>query len=93
LRQNKVNIEALKEKHILDMEIKEKEYSHQIEIMKLQHSNEMKKEEENVKNQFAVSALGGLFNGIFSKDSPISGKLNEAIEKSLDEAMKNKQEQ
>ncbi len=93
IEQNKVNIEALKEKHILDMEIKEKEYSHQIEIMKLQHSNEMKKEEENVKNQFAVSALGGLFNGIFSKDSPISGKLNEAIEKSLDEAMKNKQEQ
>lgn len=87
VEQNKVDIEALKEKHQLEMELKEKEYNHQIEVIKLQHENDMKKDEESIKNQFAVNALGSLFNGMFSPQSPISNKINEALEKSLVDAM------
>lgn len=92
IEQNKIDIEALKEKHRLDMEAKESEHNHQIEIIKLQHQNELKKDEENVKNQLAVNALGGLVGGLFSQDSPISGKINEAITKGLEDAMKKSQQ-
>lgn len=91
IEQNKIDIEALKEKHRLDMEAKESEHNHQIEIIKLQHQNELKKDEENVKNQLAANALGGLVGGLFSQDSPISGKINEAIAKGLEDAMKKSQ--
>lgn len=89
IEQNKVDLEAIKEKHALDMEAKEREYNYQIEIIKLQHENDLKKDEENMKNQFAANALGGLFCGLFAQDSPISSKMNEVIEKSLEDAMKN----
>ncbi len=88
IEQNKVDLESLKEKHLLDMEAKEKEYNYQIELIKLQHQNDLKKDEENMKNQFAANALGGLFSGLFSQNSPVSSKFNEAIGKSLEEAMK-----
>ena len=92
IQQNKVDIESLREKHLLEMEMKEKEYQHQIDLINLQHQNEMKKDEENVKNQFTANALGGLFTGLFSQDSPISGKINEAIAKGFEDAM-NKEQQ
>lgn len=94
IQQNKVDIESLKEKHLLEMELKDKEHEHQVELIKLQHENEIKKDEVNLKNQFAANALGEIFNGLFSQDSPVSNKLNEALEKSIDEAMKkqNKEE-
>lgn len=88
IEQNKVNLESLKEKHMLDMEAKEKEYNYQIELIKLQHENDLKKDEENIKNQFTANALGGLLSGLFSQDSPVSNKINEAIGKSLEDAMK-----
>lgn len=66
VEQNKVDLESLKEKHLLDMEEKEKEYNYQVELIKLQHENALKKDEENMKNQFAANALGGLFSGMFS---------------------------
>ena len=88
VEQNRVDIEALKEKHKLDMESKEKEYKHQIELMNMQNQNEMKKEEELMKNQLAVNALGGIFSSVFSPQSPISGKINEALVKGLEDAMK-----
>lgn len=88
IEQNKVDLESLKEKHLLDMETKEKEYNYQIELMKLQHENDLKKDEENMKNQFASNALGGLFSGLFSQDSPLLNKINEVIGKSLEDAIK-----
>ena len=50
----------------------------------------MKKDEENMKNQFAADTLKELFSGVFSQDSPISNKINEVISKSLEDTMKNK---
>lgn len=92
VEQNKIDIEALKEKHRLDMEIKEKDYQHQIELINLQHQNELKKDEENVKNQLTANALGGFVGALFSPDSPISGKMNEAIAKGFEDAMKKSQQ-
>lgn len=88
VEQNKVDLEALKEKHLLDMEAKEREYNYQIEMIKLQHENDLKKDEENLKNQFAANALGGLFSGLFCENSPVSSQINKAIGKSLEDAMK-----
>lgn len=93
IEQNKVDLESLKEKHLLDMETKEKEFNYQIELIKLQHENDLKKDEENMKNQFAANALGGLFSGLFSQNSPVSSKLNEAIGKSIEDAMKKQSEE
>ena len=90
VEQNKVDLESLKEKHLLEMEAKEKEYNYQIELIKLQHENDLKKDEENMKNQFAADTLKELFSGVFSQDSPISNKINEVISKSLEDTMKNK---
>lgn len=92
IKQNKVDLESLKEKHLLEMEAKEKEFNYQIELIKLQHENELKKDEENMKNQFTANTLKGLFSGLFSQDSPVSNKINEVISKSLEDAMKNKDE-
>ena len=72
------------------MEAKEKEYNYQIELIKLQHEKDLKKDEENMKNQFAADTLKELFSGVFSQDSPISNKINEVISKSLEDTMKNK---
>ena len=91
VQQNKVDIESLKEKHLLEMELKDKEYEHQVELIKLQHDNEMKKDEENIKNQFAANAVGSLFGAIFSKESPVSGQINEAIKKGIEDSMNKKQ--
>lgn len=91
IEQNKVDIESLKEKHQLDMEAKEKEYNHQLEVIKLQHQNELKKDEESLKNQFAVNALGSLVGGLFSPESPVSSKISEAVEKTIEEAMKQRE--
>lgn len=88
VEQNKVDLESLKEKYLLDMIAKEKEYNYQIELIKLQHENDLKKDEEKMKNQFVANAWGGLFSGLFLQDSPVSSKINEAIEKSLEDAMK-----
>lgn len=89
IEQNKVDIESLKEKHRLDMELKEKEYMYQLDVIKLQHENDIKREEESMKNQLATNVIGGLFSGLFSQEGPISSKLNEVVEKSLEDAMKN----
>ena len=89
IEQNKVDLESLKEKHLLDMEAKEKEYNYQIELIKLQHENDLKKDEENLINQCAANVFGGLFSGLLSQESPLSIKINEAIGKSLEDAMKN----
>lgn len=90
MEQNKVDIEALKEKHQLEMQAREKDYYHQIELIKLQHKNELQKDEESVKNQVAANAVGSILGGIFSEQSPISNKLNEAISSALEEAMNEK---
>lgn len=79
VEQNKVDLESLKEKHLLDMEAKEKEYNYQIDLIKLQYKNDLKKDEENMKNQFAPNTLKGLFSGLFSQDNPVSNKINEVI--------------
>ena len=88
IEQNKIDIEALKEKHRMEMELKEQEYKHQIELMNIQNQNEMKKEEEMMKNQMAVNALEGIFSSVFSPQSPISGKINDALVKGIEDAMK-----
>lgn len=88
VEQHKVDIEALKEKHKMELEVKEKEHLHQIEIIKLQHENDLKKDEENAKNQVTSNIIGGLVSGIFSTDSPVSGRLNDAISKALAESNK-----
>ena len=88
IQQNRVDIESLKEKHKLEMQMKEKEFQHQIDMVKLQHENELKTNEENMKNQLAANAFGGIFNGIFSQESPITNKINEALVKGLEDAMK-----
>lgn len=90
VQQNRVDIESLKEKHLLEMQMKEKEYQHQIDMVKLQHENELKTNEENMKNQLAANALGGFVNGMFSQESPITSKINEALAKSLEDAMSGK---
>lgn len=90
VEQNKVDIEALKEKHQLEMQAREKDYYHQIELIKLQHKNELQKDEESVKNQVAANAVGSILGGIFSEQSPIANKLNEAISSALEEAMNEK---
>lgn len=92
IEQNKVDIEALKEKHKLELEIKEKEHSYQIELIKIQHENGLKKDEETMKNQFAMNTLGGLFGSIFTQNSFIAEKINEAMEKGLEDAMAKKEE-
>ena len=74
------------------MEAKEKEYNYQSDLIKLQYENDLKKNEENTKNQFAANTLKGLFSGLFSQDSPVSNKITEVISKSLEDAMKNKDE-
>ena len=93
IQQNKVDIESLKEKHVLEMELKDKEHDHQIELIKLQHYNEIKKDEENVKNQFAANAFGSLMGAIFSQESPVSGTINEAIKKGIEDSMNKKQDE
>jgi len=93
IQQNKVDIESLKEKHVLEMELKDKEHDHQIELIKLQHENEIKKDEENVKNQFAANAFGSLMGTIFSQESPVSGTINEAIKKGIEDSMNKKQDE
>lgn len=90
IQQNKVDIESLKEKHQLEMQMKEKEYQHQIDMVKLQHENELKTNEENMKNQLAANAIGGFVNGLFSQESPITSKINEALVKGIEDAMKEK---
>lgn len=92
LQQNKVDIESLKEKHHLEMEMKEKEYQHQIDMTNLQHQNELKKDEENMKNQLAANAIGSFFSGMFSQTSPVSSKINEMLEKGLEEAINEKKD-
>lgn len=92
VQQNKVDIEALKEKHRLEMELKEKEYQHQIDMANLQYQNQLKLNEDNMKNQLAANTLGGLFNGMFSQESPFSGMINEAVMKGLEDSMKGKQD-
>ena len=92
VQKNKVDIEALKEKHQLEMEVKEKEYQHQIDMVNLQHQNELKMNEENMKNQLAVNAIGGLFSGMFSQESSFLNKINEALTKGFEDAMKVKQD-
>ena len=79
VEQNRGDIEALKEKHRLDMEAKDKEHNYQLEVIRVQHENAMKKDEENMKNQFAANAIGGLVSGMFSQESPISKKINEQV--------------
>lgn len=93
IRQNKVDIESLKEKHLLEMEMKDKEFEHQIQLIKLQHENEVKKEEETIKNQFAANAIGSLFDSVFSKESPVSEKINEAIRKGIEDSLNKKQDE
>ncbi len=90
IQQNKVDIESLKEKHVLEMEMKDREHAHQVELIKLQYDNEIKKDEENTKNQFAANALGSMFGTIFSQDSPISETINEAIRKGLEDSLNGK---
>ena len=90
MTQNGVDIESLKEKHQLEMQMKEKEFQHQIDMVKLQHENELKTNEENMKNQLAANAFGGIFNGIFSQESPITSKINEVLVKGLEDAMNGK---
>ena len=87
IEQNKIDIVSLKEKHRMEMELKEQEYKHQIELMNIQNQNEMKKEEEMMKNQLAVNALGGIVSGIFSPQSPVSGMINNALAKGFENAM------
>lgn len=41
---------------MLEMEAKEKGYNYQIELIKIQHKNNLKK----MKNQFTANALSGL---------------------------------
>lgn len=93
IQQNKVDIESLKEKHLLEMELKDKEHDHQIELIKLQHENEIKKDEESMKNQFAANAVSSLFGAIFSQESPVSGTINEAIRKGLEDSLNKKQDE
>lgn len=88
IEQHKVDLESLKEKHRMELEVMEKEHKHQMEIISLQHENDLKKDEENAINQVATNMIGGMFNGLFSSDSPFSKELNDAISK----AMKNKNE-
>ena len=93
IQQNKVDIESLKEKHLLEMELKDKEHDHQIELIKLQHENEIKKDEESMKNQFAANAVSSLFGAIFSQESSVSGTINEAIRKGLEDSLNKKQDE
>ena len=67
---------------------KDKEYQHQIELINLQHKNELQKDEENVKNQMTANVIGGLLGGIFSEQSPVSNKLNEVISNALEDVEK-----
>lgn len=79
IEQHKVDLESLQEKHRMELEVKEKEHQHQLEIIKLQHENNLKKDENDAINQVTANIMGGLFNGLFSADSPFSKKLNEAV--------------
>lgn len=88
ISKNRADLEALKEKHHLDIEMKEKEYIHQIEMMKIQYENELKKDENTMKNQVAINALGSLMSSMLSKESPIAEKLNEVVGKSLEDALR-----
>lgn len=92
IQQNKVDIESLKEKHLLEREMKDKEFEHQIELIKLQHENDTKKSEDNMKNQLATNAIGSLLGSVFSKDSPVSEKLNEVIKKGIEDSMNKKED-
>lgn len=84
IEKNKVDIEALKEKHKLELELKEKDHNYQVELIKIQHDNDLKKDEEAIKNQLAV----GLFGNILTQDSPLTGMINDAISKGLKDAEK-----
>ncbi len=86
IEQHKVDIESLKEKHKMEIEIKEKDFLHQIDLVKLQHENELKKEEESMKNQLTMNAMGGLLGNMFSESSPFSKQLGDVLNKSLEEA-------
>lgn len=85
VEQHKIDIEALKEKHKLELEVKEKEHQNQMEIIRLQHENDLKKDEENAKYQLAANMMGGLFNGLFSSDSPVSKELCNVVSKAMKE--------
>lgn len=86
IEQHKVDIEVLKEKHKMELELKEKDHLNQLEIIKLQHDNNLKREEENAKYQMAANAIGGMFENIFSQDSPFSEQIKKAIDKSLEKS-------
>ena len=74
------------------MELKDKDHEHQIELIRLQHENEIKKDEESMKNQFAANAFGSMFGAIFSQESPVSGMINEAFKKGLEDSLNKKQD-
>lgn len=67
--------------------MKEKEYLHEMEMITAKSQNDIKKDEENLKNQLAASVLGGMFEGVFSKNSPISKEINNAIASGFKDAM------
>ena len=87
-----MDIESLKEKHLFEIELKDKDHEHQIELIRLQHENEIKKDEESMKNQFAANAFGSLFGAIFSQESPVFGTINEAIKKGIEDSMNKKRD-
>ena len=85
---NITNIEALNEKHRLDIETKEKEHQLKIEEIKVQNEQEILKREKELSNSAMYSMMGDatkdLFAGIFNSPEfkeEMSKKIKEGFNK------------
>ena len=88
MKQHEIDIEALKEKHKLDMETKEKEHQLKLEEIKVQNEQEILKKEKELSNSTMYSMMGDatkdLFSGIFSSPefkAEMSKKIKEGFNK------------
>lgn len=85
MKQHKIDIENLKETHRLEMELKDKEYEHEKEIIQLKSKTIIDEKGQETMNTAMSSVMGNLVNDI------ISGKISTDKINELSQQFKNKQ--
>lgn len=73
----------MKEKHKLELELKEVEQKYKIELLKLENANEIKKTKEIAKNESVNTAANQLFGSIFNRES-VQKQLDNVIEEAFE---------
>ena len=66
MEQHKIDIENLKEKHILEMDAKSKEYEHEKEILELKSKNNINEKNQEMMSSAMSGILGNVVNDVIS---------------------------